>query len=54
VLAIGPSVKRFRVGDRVWGSNEGCSGGRSDVLDWLASVAIQGNRVLHLRYRVRR
>ena len=38
VLAIGPSVKRFRVGDRVWGSNKGCSGDRSPVRNWLASA----------------
>src|SRR5713101_7268794 len=34
--AIGPGAKRFRVGDRVWGSNQGLLGRQGTVAEYAA------------------
>src|SRR5262245_23965437 len=36
IMEVGPGVKRFKVGDRVWGSNQGADGRSGTFAEFIA------------------
>ena len=54
VEAVGPEVKRLKVGDRVWGSNQGLLGRQGSFADFVAAEECLALSVPRGSFRTRR